>query len=128
MNIAKGFRDLDVFVLGKKLAVKIHQMTLLLPKHELYEEGSQIRRSSKSIVSCIVEGFARRRYKSEFFHYLTIAIGECDETQVHLELLYETGSLKEEDKYKYFSQEYHKLARMLNSFYNAIMKRRISEK
>ena len=128
MNRAKGFRDLDVFVLAKSLAVEVHKMTLLLPKHELYEEGSQIRRSSKSVASCIVEGFARRRYKSEFLHYLTIAIGECDETQVHLEFLYETGSLKDEEKYKYFSQEYHKLARMLNSFFNAVVKRHISEK
>src|SRR4030043_1394014 len=29
-------------------------------------EGSQIRRSSKSVVSNIVEGFGRRRYKNEF--------------------------------------------------------------
>jgi four helix bundle protein len=37
-------------------------MTLTLPKFEIYEEGSQIRRSSKSVTSMIVEGYGRRRY------------------------------------------------------------------
>ena len=49
MNKAKSFRELDVFVLAKKLAIEIHQMSLSLPKYEPYEEGSQIRRSSKAI-------------------------------------------------------------------------------
>ena len=31
-----------------------------LPKFEMYEEGSQIRRSSKAVASNIVEGFGRR--------------------------------------------------------------------
>jgi hypothetical protein len=62
MEKAKSFRDLDIFKLAKKLAIEVHKMTLLLPQYELYEEGSQIRRSSKSVVSNIVEGFARRNY------------------------------------------------------------------
>ncbi|MEW6570601.1 MAG: four helix bundle protein [Nitrospirota bacterium] len=75
--------------------MKVHKITLEeLPKFEMYEEGSQIRRSSKSIVSNIVEGFGRRRYKNEFIQFLTYSIASCDETKVHLEILYQTGSLK----------------------------------
>jgi four helix bundle protein len=32
-----------------------------LPGYELYEEGSQLRRCSKSIAANIVEGFSHRR-------------------------------------------------------------------
>ena len=95
MTKYQSFRDLDIFKLTKKLAIEIHRMTLSLPKFELYEEGGQIRWSSKSTVHNILEGFARRNYKNEYLHYITIAIGECDETQVHLEFLYETESLKD---------------------------------
>ncbi|NIA29962.1 MAG: four helix bundle protein [Actinobacteria bacterium] len=53
-----------------------------------------MRRSSKSIVCNLVEGFARRNYKNKFLRYITYYIGECDGTQVHLQMLFETGSLK----------------------------------
>lgn len=56
MKKAMSYRGLDIFQLAKKLAIEIHRMTLEFPKFELYEEGSQIRKSSKSIVSHIVEG------------------------------------------------------------------------
>ena len=57
-----NYRDLEVWQLSRELVVDIHQMTLTqLPKFEMFEEGSQIRRSSKSIKSTIVEGYGRRR-------------------------------------------------------------------
>ena len=45
----RGYEKLDIYKLAKELAVEIHKMSLLLPKWELYEEGSQIRRSAKSV-------------------------------------------------------------------------------
>ena len=57
---SKSYRDLEIYRLSKKLAVDVHRMTLEeLPKFEMFEEGSQIRKSSKSVVSNIVEGFGR---------------------------------------------------------------------
>lgn len=87
-----SYRELEIYKLAKELAVNIHRMTLTLPKIELYEEGSQIRRSSKAIVSARVEGYGRSRYKAEFIKYLTYAHAECDETILHLEFLFETES------------------------------------
>ena len=52
----KSYRDLEIYKEGKRLAVLIHKLTLTLPKFELYEEGSQIRRSSKAVTTLIVEG------------------------------------------------------------------------
>lgn len=128
MNKPMGFRDLDIFQLAKKLAIEVHKMTLTLPRFELFEEGSQIRKSSKSVVFHIVEGFGRRSYKNEFLHFLTVAISECDETQVHLEFLYETSSLKDKERYDYFHSEYQKLAKMLTRFHSSVFNQHISAK
>lgn len=91
----KSYRDLEIYKESKKLAIEIHKMTLTLPRFELYEEGGQVRRSSKSITSCIVEGYGRSRYKAEFVKYLIYSHAECDESIVHLEFLFETGYLLE---------------------------------
>ena len=32
-----------------ELAIEVHKMTFKLPKYEIYEQGSQVRRSSKSV-------------------------------------------------------------------------------
>lgn len=92
-----------------------------LPKFEMFEEGSQIRKSSKSVVSNIVEGFGRRRYKNEFIHFLTYALAPCDETKVHLEMLHETGSLKKET-FNGLLQRYEELGAKLFNFREAVIK------
>jgi four helix bundle protein len=92
-----------------------------LPSFEMYEEGSQIRRSSKSIVSNIVEGFGRRRYKNEFIQFLTYSIGSCDETKVHLEILRETGSL-EKKLFENLFGRYEELGAKLFNFREAVIR------
>lgn len=111
-----SYRDLEIFTLAKELAIKIHKMTLVLPKHEIFEEGSQIRRSSKAIASAIVEGYGRSRYKAEFIKYLTYAHAECDETILHLDFLHETESLKDKNLYEELSSSYDQLGRKLNKY------------
>lgn len=59
----RSYEDLEIYTFSYKLAVEIHKVSLGLPKYEFFEESSQIRRSSKGITSCIVEGYGRRRYK-----------------------------------------------------------------
>ena len=84
---AKSCRDLEIYQLSYELAMKIHRMSLTLPKYELYEEGSQIRKSSKGVSSTIVEGYGRRKYKNDFVRFLVYAQASCDETEVHLEFI-----------------------------------------
>jgi len=112
----KSYRDLEIYSESKRLAIEIHKITLALPKHELYEEGSQIRRSSKSVTSNIVEGYGRRRYKGDFIKYLTYSQAECDETMVHLDFLFETGSWPDEAKHLAILQDYQGLSRRINKF------------
>ena len=53
---ARPHEKLEVYRLAHALAIRVHKMTLRLPQWEMYEEGSQARRASKSITSEIVEG------------------------------------------------------------------------
>jgi len=112
----KSYRDLNVFKDSKRLAIEIHKVSLTLPKFELYEEGSQIRRSSKAVTSLIVEGYGRRRYKGDFIKYLVQSQSECDETIIHLDFLFETESYKNEEIYNSLKNEYDNLSKRINKF------------
>ena len=112
----KSYRDLDIYNDSKKFAVEIHKMSLLLPKFELYEEGSQIRRSSKSVTTMIVEGYGRKRYKADFIRYLVYSQSECDETIVHLDFLFETESLTDKIRYDDLRGKYDSLSKRINKF------------
>jgi four helix bundle protein len=112
----KSYRDLDIYTESKRLAIEVHKMSLSLPKLELYEEGSQVRRSSKSITSNIVEGYGRRRWKADYIKHLTYAQSECDETIQHLDFLFETGSWKDELSYLKLKTQYDTLSKRINKF------------
>ena len=92
LNTMSSYSDLNIFKDARRLAIEIHKMTLMLPKFEMYEEGSQIRRSSKSVAANIVEAYGKRRYKGEYIKHLTYSHAECDETRLHLDFLQHTHS------------------------------------
>lgn len=83
------YKDLDIYKLAYKLAIDVHKMTMTLPKFEMYEQGSQVRRSSKSVKDNIAEGFGRRRYKDEFIRFLVFAHASCDEAISQLTMINE---------------------------------------
>ena len=96
------------------LAVKVHNESLKLPKFELYEQGSQIRRSSKSIKDQIAEGYGRRRYKQDFIKFLIYAHSSCDETISQLEML--TATYPEKTVFLSLTDEYNILGRKINNY------------
>ncbi len=112
----KSYRELEVYKESKRLAIIVHKMTLLLPKFELFEEGSQIRRSSKAVTSTLVEGYGRRRYKADFIKYLVWSQSECDETIIHLDFLFETGSFKDVVMYDSLKLDFESLSKRMNKF------------
>lgn len=91
-----------------------------LPKFEMYETGSQIRRSSKSIRSTIVEGYGRRMYKNEFIRFIIYALSSTDETVDHLETLFETGSLTDKELYEDLHKRSNILGKMINNFLKSV--------
>ena len=120
MGKVRSFQDLDVYRLAFELAVEIDRMSKGLPRHEMYEVGSQIRRSAKSIPSNIAEGFGRRRYKQDYLRFIVYALASCDETRVHLDMLHQTGSLSDAT-HQHFSEEYDVLGKKLNRFLQGII-------
>ena len=118
-----SYKKLVIWQKARELALDIHKMTLnKLPQFELYEEGSQIRRSIKSVKSNIVEGYGRRRYKQEFIRFLTYSLASCDETTDHLENLYETESLKDEALYQSLHERSQTLGKKINLFIQSVEK------
>lgn len=107
---------MEIYKESKRLAIEVHKLTMALPKFELFEEGSQIRRSSKAVTSAIVEGYGRKRYKFDFIKFLVYSQSECDETILHLEFLFETESLKDSAKYNQLKSEYDSLSKRINKF------------
>lgn len=77
----KSFRDLEVHELSYDLAMEIFFLKRSFPKEELYSLTSQIIRSSRSISSNIVEGWAKRIYENKFKLHLIDALGSTAETQ-----------------------------------------------
>ena len=111
-----GYRNLEIYQQAHQLAVRVHKMSLTLPAFEKYEEASQVRRSSKSVSAQIVEGYALRKYRDEFLHYLHRALASSDETREHLELLWDTGSLKDKKEYTELAEGYDVLSKRIGRF------------
>jgi four helix bundle protein len=119
-----SYRKLEIWKLAREVSIEIHKMTLeKLPKFEMYEEGSQIRRSSKSVRSNIVEGYGRRNYVMDYIKHLTYSQASNDETIDHLETLFETGSLKDESLFNDLLDKLNQLGKMLNKFIQSIKTR-----
>ncbi len=119
-----SYKNLEIWKLSRDLVNDIHKMTINdLPKYEMYEEGSQIRRSSKSVKSNIVEGYGRRKYINEYIHFLFYSQASNDETIDHLENLFETGSLTDNNKYNDLHSRLIILGKKLNLFIQAIQNR-----
>jgi four helix bundle protein len=116
-----SYKKLEIWRLANDIVIQIHRITLKnIPKFEMYEEGSQIRRSSKSTKANIVEGYSRRIYKQEFLKFLIYSIGSNNETIDHLENLYNTKSLKEQAIYTGLHEKLNILGRKLNLFIRSV--------
>ena len=112
---------MEIYQISYDLAVKIHKFSLRLPKYEQYEEGSQIRKSSKGITSCIVEGYCRKKYKADFIKFLIYSHASCDETIVHLNFIQDTHELDNKE-INLFLENYDKLGRKINKFIQYVEK------
>jgi four helix bundle protein len=77
-----SYKTLEIWMLANELVIEIHEMAMNLPKFEMYEEGSQIRKSSKNVKASIAEGYGRKIYKAEYLKFLIYALGSTDETRI----------------------------------------------
>lgn len=93
MSKIRSFRDLDVWKLGKQIALAAYTLTEQFPKHEGYGLVSQMRRAAVSIPSNIAEGFNRFHNKEER-QFLFAALGSCAELETQTELAFELGYIE----------------------------------
>ena len=93
----------------------MHKESLRLPKHEMYELGSQLRRSSQSIVANIVEGYGRSRYKQEYIRFLVFSHASNNETLCHLNCINELYPDINEN-FKALYKEYDLLGAKMNKY------------
>ncbi len=89
-------------------------MSLTLPKFELYEQDSQIRRSSKSVKDNIAEGYGRKRYKDDFIKFLIYAQASCDEVTSQLSMI--SDLYFSEEPLTELKEEYDILGKRINKF------------
>ncbi len=109
-----SYRDLDIYIIAFELCIKVHNLSLQLPPFELYEQGSQVRRSSKSIKDQISEGYGRRRYKNDFIKFLVYAQTPNDECQNQINTIIVLYPDKE--GWNDLSLEYNNLGMKINKF------------
>jgi four helix bundle protein len=110
---SKGYRSLIVYQKAFALAIRIFQITKNFPKSETYSLVDQIRRSSRSVCSCVADAYRKRQYQAYFVNKCSDADGENSETIVWLEfsLASEFISQAEFDELEQIAEE---IGRMLN--------------
>jgi four helix bundle protein len=110
-----SYKDLEIYKLGLELFYQSHSASLKLPKYEMFELGSQLRRSSDSVATNIVEGYGRKRYKADFIKFLTYSWSSCLETVFHIEKI---NTLYPDvlDNKEEFTNKYNELSSKIYNF------------
>lgn len=117
MSQINSFKDLIVYQEAYKLAMEIFEISKSFPKEEKYSLTDQIRRSSRSVTSCIAESWAKRRYVKAFINKLTDSLGEEYETEVWLDYSKDSNYITE-PKHKDLMNGYDEVRKMLISIIN----------
>ncbi|KKP65345.1 MAG: Intervening sequence [Candidatus Roizmanbacteria bacterium GW2011_GWA2_35_19] len=92
----QSFKDLEIYTESYELAIIVNKEVNKFPFYENNDLGSQLRRCSKSIPANIAEGWAKRRFSKEFKHHLDIAVGSCNEMEVHISMAKDLDYWKKE--------------------------------
>ena len=115
----ESFEDLEVYQRLCQLHLEINQVSLKFPQFELYELGSQLRRSSNAISANIAEGW-NNRHINIYLEGINRAMGELQETLHHLKMAFQKGYLSGEE-YETYHVRYLESARMLRGLERALM-------
>ena len=112
--------DLKIYQKLCDLTIEIHELTLTFPKFELYELGSQLRRSSNSAPANLAEGF-NNKHTNIYLEGISRAQGEMRETLHHLKIAFQKKYMSEE-KLNYFLKEYDICGRMLTNLEKSLIR------
>jgi four helix bundle protein len=82
---SQSFRQLAAYKKAFALAMEIFHISKTFPAEEKYSLTDQIRRSSRSVCSCIGEAYRKRQYEAYFVSKSSDADSENTETRVWLD-------------------------------------------
>lgn len=107
-----NYRDLLVFIKGYELAMEIFILSKKFPPEEKYSLTDQIRRSSRSVCTNLVEAYRRRRYKDYFISKLNDCETENSETQVWLDFSHDCKYIALEE-YNQLSEKNDEIGKLI---------------
>jgi four helix bundle protein len=110
-------KNLIVFQKADELAFQIYKITESFPKNEMFGLTSQIRRSTLSVPTNIVEGYARRS-KKELIQFINVALGSLAETEYLLDFSIRLGYFKPNDNR--IEKLIEEAGKLLWSFYRSV--------
>ncbi len=111
MNVS--FKELTVYKKAFELAMEIFRLSKSFPKEETYSLTDQIRRSSRSVCTCIAEAYRKRKYPAYFVSKSSDADMENSETQVWLDFAYRCDYLNKSD-YTQLTNKSIEIGKLLN--------------
>ena len=92
---------LQVWKLAHQLTLDVYQISKNFPSSEKFGLTNQVRRSSSSVPTNIIEGQGRQ-YKKEFIQFLYIAKGSLEEVNYQLFLAKDLRYISNEEYVKLF--------------------------
>lgn len=114
--------DLGVYRKLCDLHLEVHDVSLRFPKFELFELGSQVRRSSNSAPANLAEGFGNK-HTAIFAECISRAQGEIRETKHHLLIAHRKGYISKE-KHADLYVRYEECSKMLFGLENSLFKKK----
>jgi len=117
----RSYEDLEVYQKLCNLHIEVSRRSLDFPKFELYELGSQVRRSSNSAPANIAEGWNNRHVKI-YLEGINRAFGEIRETRHHLTMAFRKGYISEEELNSLLNR-YDECGRMLRGLEQSLERR-----
>ncbi len=115
------FSQLKIYQISHQLESELYLVVCQIPNHKFENACGQILRSSSSISANIVEGCGKQYYKKEFIRFLNNALGFSDETQHHLQVLFNKKLLAEKT-FIQFAKRYKNLSVRILNLINCLKK------
>ena len=117
----KTFKDLIVWRKSFDLCIEIYRLSREFPRHEFYGLSSELRKTSRSIVCNIAEGY-KRGGTAEYIRFLRYSSGSAAELEVQVLLANRLGYFENDEAPK-VSELLSEIVRMLDALIRSLKMR-----
>src|ERR1035437_8793476 len=113
-----SFRDLRVYQELRRSHLAVNEESLRFPKFEMFELGSQLRRSSNAACAILAEGWGSS-HTNIYLEAINRSKGELRETQHHLDMAHAKRYL-DQPRWAGFDAAYEVCDKMLERLYERL--------